>query len=362
MTNTPLGPILSRRSALRGLAAVGGVGAAALGGFLYAGGWFSREVLTPARFTDRFEQVYGRHDGFRRNHAKGISATGYFTSYGAGAEVSRAAVFAPGRIPVVARFSLSGGLPDAADADATVRGLGVLFELPDGEQWRTAMVNIPVFPDRVPQGFHDRLLATAPVPATGRPDPKLVAQFLASHPETARAMEVIKRTPPTSGFGNSVFHGLNAFLFTNSAGATVPVRWLLEPLAPVEPATPTHPTGPNFLFDTLITRAVRNPLRWDLILTIGEPGDPTDDATTPWPATRRRINAGTLTVDSLRTEAPGNARDVNFDPLILPAGIAPSDDPLLSARSAVYSVSYTRRTGEPTQPSAVDVAKVPHDL
>jgi len=32
-----------------------------------------------------------------------------------------------------------------------------------------------------------------------------------------------------------------------------------------------------------------------------------------------------------------------FDPLVLPAGIAPSDDPLLSARSAVHSQSFTRR-------------------
>src|SRR4029453_10410621 len=51
-------------------------------------------------------------------------------------------------------------------------------------------------------------------------------------------------------------------------------------------------------------------------------------------------------------------RDVNFDPLVLPAGIATSDDPLLSARSAVYSQSYTRRAGEPKQPSAITPAQV----
>ena len=39
----------------------------------------------PPRFTDRFEHVYGRHDGFRRNHAKGLSATGTFASSGAAA-------------------------------------------------------------------------------------------------------------------------------------------------------------------------------------------------------------------------------------------------------------------------------------
>ena len=52
------------------------------------------------------------------------------------------------------------------------------------------------------------------------------------------------------------------------------------------------------------------------------------------------------------------ARDINFDPLVLPDGIAPSDDPLLSARSAVYSQSYTRRAGEQKQPSAMTQARV----
>jgi catalase len=54
-------------------------------------------------------------------------------------------------------------------------------------------------------------------------------------------------------------------------------------------------------------------------------------------------------------EAPGNCRDVNFDPLVLPSGIEPSDDPLLSARSAAYSTSFTRRAGEKKEPSAVQV-------
>jgi catalase len=34
--------------------------------------------------------------------------------------------------------------------------------------------------------------------------------------------------------------------------------------------------------------------------------------------------------------------------MVLPPGIEPSDDPLLSARSAVYAASYRRRTGENT--------------
>jgi catalase len=62
---------------------------------------------------------------------------------------------------------------------------------------------------------------------------------------------------------------------------------------------------------------------------------------------------GTLTIDHVEDEAHGGCPDINFDPLVLPNGIAPSDDPLLSARSAVYSVSFRRREGEKKQPSAI---------
>ena len=38
-----------------------------VGAFLYLGGWFSPQKLTPARFVDEFERVNGIQSGFRRN-------------------------------------------------------------------------------------------------------------------------------------------------------------------------------------------------------------------------------------------------------------------------------------------------------
>ncbi|OBB93349.1 catalase [Mycobacterium sp. 852002-40037_SCH5390672] len=341
------------------MGAVAGVAALEVGGFAYAGGWLRPGALTPPRFTDRFEHVYGRHDGFRRNHAKGLSATGTFVSTGAAAAICRAAVFRRGSVPVIGRFSLSGGLPDQADKLDTVRGLGLLFDGPDGRQWRTAMINIPVFPDSTPQGFYDRLLASKPVPGTGKPDPQQMAAFLQRHPETAAAMRIIKQAPPSTGFADSAFHALNAFRFTNGAGATVPVRWSAIPQQGADvTAPPSGPAAKDYLFDTLIRAVARTPLSWRLMLTVGEPGDPTHDATKPWPPERRTIDAGTITISAVQTEEAGNARDINFDPLVLPDGIAASDDPLLAARSAVYARSFTRRAEEPKAPSAVDVGPV----
>jgi catalase len=131
-------------------------------------------------------------------------------------------------------------------------------------------------------------------------------------------------------------------------------------MAPVDAFAATRPGSPdgnNYLFDELFERVGRGPLKWHLVLTVGLPGDPTNDATLAWPEDREHVDVGTLTVTRLETEHAGNCRDVNFDPLVLPAGIAPSDDPLLSARSAAYSVSFTRRSGEEKTPSAVHAGK-----
>src|SRR4029077_8309150 len=127
------------------------------------------------------------------------------------------------------------------------------FSLPDGELWRTAMVNLPVFPVRMPEAFYELLIASKPDPATSKPDPAKINAFLARHPETMKALAVIKSQPVSSGFGNSTFHSLNAFRFINSAGDSIPVRWLMTPVQPFEAAsTGSAPQDKNFLFNALI--------------------------------------------------------------------------------------------------------------
>jgi catalase len=41
-----------------------------------------------------------------------------------------------------------------------VRGLGLRIATPDGQEWRSAMIDAPVFPASTPQAFHDLLLAS----------------------------------------------------------------------------------------------------------------------------------------------------------------------------------------------------------
>ena len=352
-------PLLSKAGALSRTALIGVALAGVAGTFAYLGGWFTPNALTPARFIDGFEEVNGVHPGFRRNHAKGLGVSGFFESNGNGVRLSKAAVFQAGRIPVIGRFSIGGGQPYAADNPNAVRGLGLQFSLPNGELWRTAMISLPVFPFRTPEAFYEQLLASKIDPATKKPDAAKMQAFLARHPETVSATNVIKSQEVSSGFANTTFHGLNAFLFTNSAGDSVPIRWLLKPAQPFEPTQPTaKPSDQNFLFDALIAAIHHQPLQWHLVLIVGQPGDPTNDATIAWPVEREQVDVGILTLDRAESDETSAATGLNFDPLVLPAGIAPSDDPLLSARSAVYSRSFTKRAGETKQPSAITPADV----
>jgi catalase len=356
MTSTLYGlPSLKDKGALIRLAAIGVAVASVAGCFAYVAGWFSPHRLTQARLIDTFEQVNGIYSGFRRNHAKGVCIAGYFESNGQGARLSKAVVFQPGRVPVIGRFALAGGRPYMADGPKAVRSMALSFRPRGAEEWRTGMNNIPVFAVRTAEVFTEQLLASMPDPATGKPDPAKMKAFLAAHPETALAIQVINAEPFSSGFANATYNSLNAFRFVNAAGASMPVRWSMVTAEPFEPEAPDQATtgDRNYLFDAVIVRIEQAPLQWHLIVTIGQPDDPTDDATIPWPDNREHVDVGTLTIDHTESEAPGNCRDVNFDPLVLPFGIAPSDDPLLSARSAVYSQSFTRRAGEKKELSAV---------
>jgi catalase len=346
---------VDRRSVMVGVGAVAAFLAVDLGAVAYANDWIRPAAsLTRQTFLDGFRAVFGPHPGFRKNHAKGVAVVGYFDSNGNGGQLSRATVFAPGRSPVTGRFSLAGGNPFVADTPGAARGLGLAVGFPGAAQWRTAMLNLPVFPDNSPQGFYDRLLAGKPDPATNLPDPAAMAAFLAAHPETAAAMKVIKSMPPSPGFADSTFWGLNTFYFVDASGARTPVRWSLEPRQMT--GIPAG-SGENALFDALVRQLRSSPLQWTLLLMAGSPDDPIDP-TLPWPRDRLLIDAGTLTLTAAETERTGNARDINFDPLVLPDGIEPSDDPLLSARSSVYNASYRARTGEPKTPSAIQVDEV----
>jgi catalase len=321
-------------------------GAALAAGYAYAAGWLTPGRLTPQAIIDSFQADFGRHDGFRRNHAKGVCVIGHFDGNGQASPYSRALVFGNLRTPVIGRFAAPGGNPSVADNASPVRSLALQFTLPDGEQWRTGMNSTPVFVVNTPQGFYDNLQASRPLPATGKPDPAKLQAFFDAHPESAAFRQWVKAHPPSSSFINTRFYSINAFELVDQDGRSRLARWSVIPEAAYAPLTPEAKAAPDSLQHDLIDQLSRGPARWRLQLQLAQPGDPGNDATKAWPQDRQVIDAGTLTLERAVTQDDGPCRDVNFDPTILPQGIRPSDDPLLAARSGAYARSYQLRTSE----------------
>ncbi|MEA3135269.1 MAG: catalase, partial [Gammaproteobacteria bacterium] len=214
--------------------------------FAYVGGWLSPSRMTQSRMMAAFQDANGAHAGFRRNHAKGICVAGWFESSGQAAAWSKAKVFEGGRVPLIGRFALAGGMPFQSDALHTVRSMALRLSPQSGAEWRTGMNNIPVFAVNSAKGFYDQLVASKPDPATGKPDPAAMKDFLSRHPESARAVAMIKARPVSAGFADSTFNSLDAFRLVNAAGASVPVRWAAVPLqaAVIQASSPDDDSAP----------------------------------------------------------------------------------------------------------------------
>ena len=280
--------------------------------------------------------------GHRRNHAKGICFTGVFEANGAGSELSKAPVFARGQYPVLGRFNLGTPNPNAPDATVRVRGLGIRISTPDGQEWRSAMIDPPVFPVSTPQAFYELLLAS------GSKDPNAMKTFVAAHPEFAAFGDWAKNAPWTGSYAEERFNSLNSFVFVDGSGAEHVVRWSLLPAAQPVAISPDElaKRGPDFLEQEIAQRVASAPQRWTMVVTVANPGDPTADPTKAWPADRRIIEVGTLMAQQVQAERDGPCRDINFDPTVLPSGMRTSDDPFPAARSAAYAKSYDLRTAE----------------
>lgn len=333
---------LPPRPALGSLALIAVVVAAGAGVFAYTAGWLSPDRLTPTKLVAALAPPTGPALGHRRNHAKGICFTGVFESNGNGAALSRARAFAQGQYPVLGRFNLGTPNPDAPDATVRVRGMGLQISTPNGEVWRTAMIDPPFFPVSTPEAFYELLRASQ------SKEPDAMKAFGEAHPEFAAFGDWAKNAPWTASYAEDPFNSLNSFIFADDTGAEHAVRWSLLPQAQVVPITQDDlaKLGPDHLEQEIADRVGKAPQRWTMVLTVAEPGDPTSDPSKAWPAGRRTVDAGTLVVQRIEAEADGPCREINFDPTILPNGIRVSDDPFPAARSSAYRDSYDLRTAE----------------
>jgi catalase len=303
--------------------------------------------VTASQVVDALEGTFGVTPGERRNHIKGTCALGEFVGTKEAARYTRSVLFSGTPVPVVARFSLAGGNPKLPDIAKNPRGMALEFKLPGGKLHHMTMLNTPVFGAASPQSFLDLTLATRPDPATGKPDPEKIKAFKASHPDNLAQAEFLTSNNPPVSYANSSYFGIHTFKFISKGNKTTPVRWQFVPqdgekrLSDEELKT----AGPNFLEQALISRAQQGPVRWNMVVSIGEAGDPEDNPTLAWPETRKKITVGTLSIKAAKPQKGAECERINFDPLVMADGIAPTNDPVLRFRSPAYAVSFAKRLG-----------------
>lgn len=319
--------------------------------FAWVGGWIGGHGVTPQTMIRTAEAAGSPQPGFRRAHSKGICISGMFTPTREAAQLSTARVFAQASTPVLGRFSNPGNDPHAPDNKAAVRGMALQLNTDDAQEWRMAMNSFPFFASSTPEGFQAMNAAKLPDPATGKPDPEKMQAVLARYPEIKKFMEWSKTAPTPDSLANTRFNGVNAFRLIDAQGKERVVRWSMRPHTPFVAADPEQLKGAarDYLAADLDRRLAAGPLQWDMVMQFAAPGDPIDDPSKPWPDSRPETVVGTLTLTRAEPQANGPCRDLNFDPLILPKGIAATDDPVLHARSSVYSVSFNRRERELSQ-------------
>ncbi|RUO20894.1 catalase [Aliidiomarina iranensis] len=320
------------------LGAVGGLGALI---FAVAGG-LGQSAVTAQDFVD-LQEGGNPHLGFRRAHAKGFCIAGEFVSNGSLQPFSTAPMFAASSTPFVGRISIAGNNPTAPDLNAPVRSLAL--SLGEGaNRWQTAMNTPPVMAVVTPEAFYEQLQALSPDPETGERNPERIRAFFAEHPETQTFRNWQAGYTPSNSFATEIYHSINAFYLINENGERQAVRWAAMPT--VNNGEPLNSDDTNALQNEFFNRVESAPVAFDLTFTFASGADDETNPTVLWPSERRNMIAGQIVVQKAVPEGEGNCNNINFDPLILPTGMAATADPILRARSAAYAESYRRRARE----------------
>jgi catalase len=288
----------------------------------------------------------GPHPGFRANHAKGVLVTGTFTPAPAAASLSKAPHFAK-TVPVLVRFSDTTGVPNIPDAspDSSPHGMAIRFKLADGASTDIVSISANAFPVATPEDFLALLTAIAKSgPGVAKPTP--VEQFLGAHPAALKFVSTPR--PPPQSFGTLAFYGVNAFKFTNAKGVSKFARYQIMPVAGEHAlsAAEAAKADPNYLMDELPKRIAAGPVKFKLLAQVAQDGDPTNDGTAVWPADRKVVELGTLSLTATEPDQVKEQKAILYNPLSLPAGIEPSTDPVLLARPPAYAVSFAQRAGQ----------------
>jgi catalase len=282
---------------------------------------------------DAINAISGAHPGHRAAHAKGTLMAGTFTP--AGTALTTAPHLRGEPVRVTARFSNGGGDPGIPDYAREGRGMAVKFYLPDGAKTDIVALSLPCFFVRTPEDFLSFTRA--------RMDPeRLMPDWLGAHPEALPAIQAALSADPPASYATCAYNSIHSFRWLDADGGSRFVRYRWEPEAGERTLSGEEAKrrGRDYLQEEI---GARGESAFRLVVVIAADDDPVDDPTVAWPEQRERVEVGRLVLEGPDTEREQGDDVLVFDPTRVIDGIELCADPILSFRSAAYSVSVARR-------------------
>ncbi|RDW84860.1 hypothetical protein BP6252_02450 [Coleophoma cylindrospora] len=303
----------------------------------------SDEVLlkTAQELFSQMQTLSGKYPGKRPAHSKGILLEGTFQPTPEAGKLSKATHFNSPSTPIFVRFSNSTGIPTIADNDSNAdpRGMGIRFTLPstsDGKRSHTDIVmhSTPFFPTRTGGEFlevlHHLIAGT-------------IGDYLPTHPAALAFVQAPKPAPVS--YAQEEYFSVSAFKLIAEDGKVTFVRYKVVPTLGVEfvDAEALKEKDAEYLQTDIKERIASGPVSLKLLAQIAEEGDVTDDCTVHWPESRKVVELGTMEINKVTDDNAARQKTIIFDPIPRVPGVAPSDDPLLEMRAALYLLSGRER-------------------
>jgi len=291
----------------------------------------NQNPLTAKEAIDSIESAVHTESSLRRAHATGVAFDATFKPTGAAMPWTIAAHLQQSEVPAVVRFSHSSTSPNPNERLNPIKGMAVRFQLSDGTFTNLTMVNIPIFISKTPEAFI-RLIQAFDSNSTWSQR----IDALMHDTEYKAFASILKELKPYRNFETLHYYSIHAYFLKNMDFDRQAVRFEWQPVPQND-----FDTEGNSMENELIHKVEQgHPVRFRLLMQLAEQGDQTSDPTIAWPNDRKKIEAGTLTLNSLRAD---NAEAFVFDPTVTIEGIECSDDAVLLFRSAAYEESAKRR-------------------
>lgn len=304
---------------------------------------FSTGTVTPASIVEALEAAAGHPRQARASFAGGQCVRGTYVPSDRASEITRSRSFTtPSR--VLARFSMGGGDPCAADAGwPALRGFS--FRLgSNGHRSDILTQSAPMHFARTPDQMLAFIEARIPGP-DGKLDEEKIAAFSAANPETRCQADYVAAHPLAASCAGTTYWGVHSFPATNADGETRFVKFRINPVggdaALTEEASNATSAGP--LHEDLGRRIAARDVRFSVMALLDRPGDPTMDVTIRWPDEDQReaVRLGTIVITRIE---PNEICDATvFDPGNLADGLGHPPDGIFAARSAAYHFALARR-------------------